>query len=314
MEYKEFLQVIRDELRKIVPTSYKVMLSTVIKNNDNKLAALSILPTGGTVAPNIYLNQYYDEYLSGRELSSIVQSILKQYKDSKKRERESIPDISDFNSIADLITYRLVNWNMNLDRLRKLPYKDIEDLVVIYYLVVKCDSSGIESIAITDELLEKWNVSVDEIDKHASKNTQILFPAYIRGMKEVINELVCNGMPDKDINDLSQDDYGEFMNMFNANQKTEDLNILTNDKSIYGASSLLYPNVLHDFAVSVNTNIYILPSSVHECILVPDNGRMNKEVLKEMVKEVNCSQVSAEEVLSNEIYYYNRFTDEFHIA
>jgi hypothetical protein len=60
-------------------------------------------------------------------------------------------------------------------------------------------------------------------------------------------------------------------------------------------------------------NLYILPSSIHECILIPDNGKMNKAALKEMVKGVNDSQVSADEVLSNEVYYYDLITDEFHI-
>jgi len=307
MSYKEFLQVIQDEVRKNMPASYKVMLSTVIKNNDSKLDALSILPTGVSVAPNIYLKQYYEEYQSGRELSSIVQLIIKLSKVSMEIEKEMLPDISDFNSIADLITYRLVNWHMNLEKIRKLPYKDLEDLVKIYYLVIKSDSNAIESIAITDALLEKWSVFTDKIDEHANRNTPTLFPASIRGMNEVIKELVFNGLPDADRESLSQGDYDELMEMFNTNNESDQMYILSNNNKINGASTLLYPKLLHDFAVSINMNFYILPSSIHECILVPDKGTMDKQALKDMVEEVNCSQVAADEVLSNEVYFYNRF-------
>lgn len=314
MEYQEFLQSIKEAVCKQIPPEYVVMLNSVTKNNNQKLDAITIMGEGSHIAPNIYLNQYYEEYQSGREFSSIVQLIIKLSKIHDETEIVSLPDISDFNSIADLITYRLVNWEMNLERLRKMPYKDIEDLVVIYYLIINSDSSGIGSIAITDELLEKWNVSVDKIAELANKNTQILFPASIKGMNEVIKELVCNSMSDKDTEGLSQYDCDEFVNMFNTNQKSDEMYILSNDKGINGSSTLLYPKVVHDFAVRKNTNFYILPSSVHECILVPDNGMMNKDALKEMVKDVNSSQVPDDEVLSNEVYYYNRDTDEFHIV
>jgi hypothetical protein len=102
--------------------------------------------------------------------------------------------------------------------------------------------------------------------------------------------------------------------MLNTNQKVnEKMYVLSNDRGINGASTLLYPNVLYDFASSIRMNFYILPSSIHECILVPDTGKLSKAALKEMVKDVNDSHVSADEVLSNEVYYYDLATDEFHI-
>jgi hypothetical protein len=314
MSYEEFLQKVKHEITKRVPKSSQVMLNTVMKNNDCKLDAISIVDPEVTVTPNIYLNQYYEQYQSGSDLSSIAEIIIKLSKDRTEPEKEIIPDISDFNSIAHLITYRIVNWEKNLKRLRTMPYKDIEDLVVIYSIIIKSDSDGISSIPITDTLMEKWfGVFIDQIDECANRNTPNLFPAIIRDMNDVIKDMVIKNISDNNLEGISQDDYHELMNMLNTNQKTQDLYVLTNNRGINGASTLLYPNVLHDFAAKINMNFYILLSSIHECILAPDNGKMNKAALKEMVKDVNDSQVPADEVLSDEVYYYDLSSDEFHI-
>jgi hypothetical protein len=314
MSYEEFLKQIKNEIAKQVPKSNQVTLNTVIKNNDCKLDAISIVDPNETVTPNIYINQYYEQYQSGRDLSSIAELIIKLSKDRAVPEKEMIPDVTDFNSISHLITYRLVNWAKNRERLRTIPYEDVEDLVKIFYIVIKSDANGISSIPITDALMEKWyTVFINEISDCADRNTPVLFPATIRDMNEVIKDMVFKDMPDNSLEGMSQDDYDEIMNMFNSNQKAHQMYVISNNRGINGASALLYPNVLHEFAERINMNFYILPSSIHECILVPDNGKMNKASLKEMVKDVNDSQVSADEVLSNEVYYYDIATDEFHI-
>jgi hypothetical protein len=280
MSYEAFLQQIKNEITKQVSKSNQVTLNTVMKNNDCKLDAISIVDPNETVTPNIYLNQYYEQYQSGRDLSSIAELIIKLSKDRTIPENEVIPDISDFNSIAHLITYRLVNWEKNLERLRTMPYQDYEDLVKIYYIVINSDSYGISSIPITDTLMEKWfGVFINQINECANRNTPALFPATIRNMNDVIRDMIFKNMSDKSLEGISQDDYNEIINMINTNQKSHEMYVLSKNRGINGASTLLYPKVLHDFATSINKDFYILPSSIHECILVPDNGKMNKAAL-----------------------------------
>jgi hypothetical protein len=315
MSYEEFLQQIKNEITKQVPNSNQVMLNTVLKNNNCKLDAISIVDPKETITPNIYLNQYYEQYQSGRDLRSIAELIIKLSKERVVPEKAMIPDVTDFNSIAHLITYRLVNWEKNRERLRTIPYEDAEDLVKIFYIVIKSDANGISSIPITDALMEKWYaVFINQLNEYADKNTPVLFPATIRDMNEVIKDMVFKDLRDNSLESMSQDDYDDIINMLNTNQKVnEKMYVLSNDRGINGASTLLYPNVLYDFASSIRMNFYILPSSIHECILVPDTGKLSKAALKEMVKDVNDSHVSADEVLSNEVYYYDLATDEFHI-
>jgi hypothetical protein len=243
---------IKDEITKQVPVQTQVRLITVMKNDDCKLDAITIVNPDVAVTPNIYLNQYYEQYQSGRDLSSIAELIIKLSKDRVVPEKEMIPDVTDFNLIAHLITYRLVNWAKNKERLRTIPYEDVEDLVKIFYVVIKSDTNGISSIPITDALMDKWYaVFINQINECADKNTPVLFPATIRDMNEVIKDMVFKDMPDNSLEGMSQDDYDEIMNMLNKNQKYRDMYILSNSLGINGASVLLYPNVLHDFAASI---------------------------------------------------------------
>lgn len=81
--------------------------------------------------------------------------------------------------------------------------------------------------------------------------------------------------------------------------------ILTNEEKYFGAAALLYPHVLSHISRLLHCNFYVLPSSIHECILVPDSGQFSKKELETMVREVNETQVEDEEVLSQNVYYYD---------
>ena len=89
--------------------------------------------------------------------------------------------------------------------------------------------------------------------------------------------------------------------------------VLSNRTRVQGASCILYPNILKDFAAAVKSDFYILPSSVHEVILLPVQGDEDEEGLKRMVCEVNETQVEREEVLSDSVYYYSREREKLSI-
>ena len=85
-----------------------------------------------------------------------------------------------------------------------------------------------------------------------------------------------------------------------------DMYVLTNESKLNGAACILYENVLYDFAQKLGADLYILPSSVHEVILLPKLSMFEKDELVNMVKEVNTEGVAADEVLSDHVYEYNR--------
>jgi len=131
--------------------------------------------------------------------------------------------------------------------------------------------------------------------KAAVENTRRLLPPTIKSMNDVIREMfVSDGMPPEMVDQM----IGEM-------PADRTMWIISNDRGINGAGSMLYEDNLHKLAMDLETDLYLLPSSVHECIAVSVNMGDPYE-LAEMVSEINMGQVALEERLSNQVYHYDK--------
>jgi len=168
--------------------------------------------------------------------------------------------------------------------------------------LVREDEEGIGTIRITNEHRKQWKVQLKELHELAADNTKRLFPVSIRSMEEVIRSMLMDEMSGKE-EELSVE-----MNLFveNSTNAEHRMYILTNEKGINGASCLLYPNVLSEFAERFQSDFYLFPSSIHEVILVPAQDQKSSREYAEMVHEINATQVAKEEVLSDRVYFYSR--------
>lgn len=314
MKYQKFLQTIQKEVRQQIGVDYQVKLNSVIKNNDQNLDVITIVGMNN-ISPNIYLNSYYEEFSSGKDTASIVQDIISIFNGNKNL--KSAINILNYNLVSNQITYMLVNFKENKERLKKLPHKVINDLAKIYCIVVKQDNQGISSITVTNDLMKKWGVNINTIDYVAYENTPFLFPKTIRSMKDIIKDMIFEKLPITvqqgiEVEEVSQQDLDYFSENMFSNEN--EMYVLSNSIGINGASALLYPEVLHNFAIEHKSNFYILPSSIHEVILLPDVNKLSKKELRQMVIDINNSEVAPDEVLSNEIYYFDMESDVFHIV
>lgn len=313
------LKKVKKTVKQQVSEECKVNLNEVIKNNNQKLDGITITNRSECMVPNIYLNTYYQDYLQGRELGSIVNEIIHLHNQKYSNSLTVTSDILNPNTISSKVTYRLINLEMNRERLKTIPHMVICDLAKVYYIIVESDSNGTAAITITNELIKHWNYSIEDIDMIAEMNTPSLLPKTIKTMNEIIREMFQIKTEDTDIHSFQEDiEISEkfFQDMQESFSKADEIEmyVLSNINNLNGASAMIYPNVLHDFAVSHQSNLYILPSSTHEIILIPINQRLTKESLRQMVIEVNQTQVAPEEVLSNEVYYYDYKNDELSIA
>ena len=186
--------------------------------------------------------------------------------------------------------------------MQSIPHIQFLDLAIIFHCLVRNDNDGIGTIRITNEHLCKWNVELHELERLAMENTMRYFPLSLRSMDEVIKEMLYTELYETSCDDLPEDLLEHLFNQENYSNN-HNMYILSNQKGINGAACLLYQNAIKDFAHQINSNLYILPSSIHEIILIPDEVNIEKEALKEMVKEVNCTQVAPEEILSDLVYY-----------
>ncbi len=300
-EYDLFVKEITFLVRDIMGEGHTVTIYKVLKNNSLELDSLVILEEGKKISPNFYLLPYYEEYLMGTDMNDLAERICERYVNNT-----SPMILEDFNyefgQMKECIIYRLVNYERNRKILESTPHIKYLDLAITFHCLVQDSKEEIGTIRITNDHLKFWNTNLEEIKKLAVKNTQKRFPAMIRRMEEVILSMLTNEDGDNSLK-------GQMMNDLFPDLSTMNLNmyILSNTHGINGATCLLYDNILKKISQELQANLYILPSSIHEVIIIPCYDEMlSKETLSKMVCEVNCTQVAKEEVLSDKVYIYSR--------
>ena len=289
LTYNEFKDAIASQIKDYLPESYQdatVSFTSVLKNNSLKLDGLNIRRDGESVCPTIYVNAIYDQYKDGRELEDILSDIARIRQSHGGPLNLDVSAITDFSRIKDKIRCKLINREQNADYLLDKPHTDIADLSAVYYIDLGSDSCGNMTTVITDNLLSQYGVSIEELHQIAISNMGS--QARFCSMFEVLSELMGDNAPTD-----------EQMLSDNA------MFVLSNEAKINGFSVFLCPDVMDDVAEKVGKDFYVLPSSVHEGLVIPRNPGIELDSLLSMVKEVNATQVSLEERVSDHVYYYD---------
>lgn len=293
MEYREFLENVRKEVESRYDSNVSVTLNHVMKNNGTELDGITIMEKDKNIAPTIYINSFYDRYREGVSLKAVVSEIIRIYNQNKNSININADYFENYENVRKTIVYKLVNYQKNKKLLEDVPYKRVLDLAVVFYCLIE-QRKGVSATAlIHNEHLRIWNVTEDEIYNDALKNTPVLLAGSIVPMSKILSEIAGTAPVD---NDEKVCEYtGEDI-----------LYVLTNSSRVNGAACILYDNLLKKFANDVHSDLYILPSSVHEVIIVPKKNAFDKSELADMVMEVNEQGVSQDEILSDNVYEYNR--------
>lgn len=291
MEYKEFVEYIKMNAGYIAGEGGNITINHVIKNNGCEMDGLVIMEKGKDIAPTIYLDSFYELYTNGENIKSIIRQIEVIYEQNKNNVTFDVNILKHFDTIKDKIVYKVVNYRSNEKLLEQVPHKRILDLAVVFYCLLDNEYGRSATALIYNNNLKNWNVTIDDVYKAALKNTPDLLHSKISSMAALFEK--CGVNVDGEEVDLK--DY-----------VPSDMYVLTNESKLNGAACILYENVLYDFAQKLGANLYILPSSVHEVILLPKLSMFEKDELVNMVKEVNTEGVAADEVLSDHVYEYNR--------
>ena len=285
MEYKEFVEYIKMNAGYIAGEGGNITINHVIKNNGCEMDGLVIMEKGKDIAPTIYLDSFYELYTNGENIKNIIRQIELIYEQNKNNVTFDVNILKHFDTIKDKIVYKVVNYRSNEKLLEQVPHKRILDLAVVFYCLLDNEYGRSATALIYNNNLKNWNVTIDDVYKAALKNTPDLLHSKISSMAALFEK--CGVNVDGEEVDLK--DY-----------VPSDMYVLTNESKLNGAACILYENVLYDFAQKLGADLYILPSSVHEVILLPKLSMFEKDELVNMVKEVNT------EVLSDHVYEYNR--------
>lgn len=300
-----FTEIIKSEIEKIYNSKCKVDVLNVAKNNGLHLTGITIRNRESNMAPTIYLDGYFADYKDGRTMENICKEIVQVYEKNKIQKNFSLEQVTDFKNVKDRICFKLVNREKNAELLADAPYVEYQDLAVIFYVLVSKDKSSIASITIRNALImDTWGVDVDTLYRLAKENTQRLFRGRVSSMMKMMAEII-----DESADRLDVEMVEAFFDMDVYEDSAFPMYVATNVSELNGACILLYDGVLKKFAEKIDGDFYILPSSVHEVIFVPANGDMDARYLIQMVKEINATEVSPDEVLSDNVYMYHADED-----
>ena len=286
MDYETFKTELLEVLQRAAGEKKEVSLHQIEKNNGVLLDGIIIRKEGKNIAPTLYLEELYEAWEENASMEELAKEIL-AFEELQKPETEiSMENFEDYGQARTRIYYKLINYEMNRKRLDKMPHIKYLDLAVVFYYRVEGGNFHGATVLIHNCNLEAWGITRRCLLEDAVHNTSRKLPYTLQGMEALIAELTGESP--------------EF------SREEELMYVLTNTEKCFGAAVILYPHVLSHIAGLLRGNFYILPSSVHECILVPDRGQYSRLELKKMVREVNEKQVEEEEILSNEVYYYDR--------
>ena len=298
MEFTNFTTLVQREVEKRAGENYRVKLNDVMKNNGVVLRGITLMQDDSNISPTIYLNPYYDAYENGdTTLGTVIDEVIDTYERNKINRSIDMKFFLNYETVRSRIIFKLINTEKNRELLRDVPYIPFHDLSIVFQCLVSEERFGNASILIHNVHLQLWKVNARELYEFALENTPLLQGYELADMNTVLEEMkALGGIDDEEIEDMQQE-----VPMY----------VLSNKSRINGASCILYKDILKDFAMVVDKVLYVLPSSIHEVILLPSDGTQESDQLKEMVREINQSQVEKEEVLSDSVYYYRRSDDSF---
>ena len=299
-DIKEFAQEVAEHLfdnRPDLAEKNEVVVNEVTKNNGLVLQGLTIKSEDTNIAPTIYVDTEFAKYQDGVSIEDCIDNIIQVYEDHKAPQSISVEFFTDFDQVKDRLAMKVVNADKNAEMLEGCPHFKFGDLAAIFQVQVDSSEFGNAVITVKDEHMEMWGVDAQTLMNHARENMEEQQPVRIQSMLEVLRDMMGGEMPEEMMGGPEPAMY-----------------VMTNESKINGAAAMVFTDKLQDFAQSHETSFFILPSSIHEILLIPDNGEMDVEQLTNMVREVNDTQVSAEEVLSYNVYFYDKDEKQLMLA
>ena len=242
------------------------------------------------ISPTIYLNPYYHRYLNGVPMEDIYMDILNTYYNNLPQKDFDISLFRDFEKASQRIVFKLVNKEKNEELLKDVPYINFQDLALIFVCMVTDFMHDYATILIHNHHLALWDVSLENLYLIALSNTPKLLPYRFDSFENMLEQTCYNNS--SSFNDL-------------------DMFILTNKLKIHGCTCIAYPRLLKRIADFLEDNLIIIPSSIHEVLIIPENAAKpdySMEDFQSMITDINETELTDDEVLSDHAYLYERET------
>ena len=289
MNYQQFIEEVERRVKEKIKgnETMTVYIHTAVKNNGKERKGITVSEKGIHISPTIYLEEYFQQFQEGKPIEKIVEKILQLYEEVKCSHPCEESLLQNYEELKGKFACKLIHRGKNEKLLINIPRVPWMDLAIVVFVLLEVSPYGTATVLVRKEHLEIWGLTEAQLFDEAKKNTPILLPYQFCPMRKLLREICPYAV-----------DEGE--------EEEESLYVLSNKLRSFGAASMLYDGILEKVGQKLGENYYILPSSIHEVIVVPESKSPVKQDLEEMVREINETQVEEEEVLSDRVYYFSR--------
>lgn len=313
MDIMEFCQKVKKSLAEDMEAGTALSVKKITKNNGVVLHGITVSRDGRNVSPHIYMDGLYKAYENGETFRSVMDEVRKLYRESKVETSVDMSFFLDYEKMKDKVVYKAVGYERNKELLRQVPHVLFLDMALVFYCHVPQKELGSATILVYNSHLKMWGITKEHLYWDAQKNTPRILPAKILSMEDMMKE-ICSmditGRPEagnpaeNPWEDMEKEEEESVLD--SGFRKGGRMFVLGNEKKLFGAAAMFYRGVVEEFSDEIGKSLFILPSSLHEVILVPDDGFQEAEELWKMVCEINETQVEPEDVLTDSIYYFSR--------
>ena len=279
--------------------NYNVKISEVKKNNGVIYHGLAIMEAAKRSCPTIYLESFFEQYEQGRMLGDIVDSIIKIYEENNIMNDGELDFFADYDRVRDRLQIKLINRKLNDKLLEDVPFREFLDMAIVCFVSVNVDDNVNGSILIHNNHICMWGIRSEQLLEDAISNSQkdneILFMNIEDMMFNLKEQANCSASEDEDIDEIRKE--------MNERGKSE-MYVLTNKKQYFGASMIVHPGTIEKVREVLMEDFYIIPSSIHELLIIPCSIGCSTMSINNMIQEVNSSMLAKEEILSDHMYMY----------
>ena len=288
MDYEQFKVAFAEDLKtnlQKLGIEADVSEHHIEKLNDS-YDALSVTPKGSSIGVNANLDEIFHAIERGRDYNEVLSGVAESLKGSLEHmPKLQVSDLTNYAEMKNKLAMEVVSAERNAKMLQNVPHEQMEDIAVVYRLVLNSSKGASSTVLVTNDLMDKFGITHEQLHDDAMKNAPLIRPAEIKGMEETLNEMQGGPALEPDPDEI----------LFVAGVP---------DQS-HGAAVIAYPNFFEDAAEKLGGDYFIIPSSIHEVLLVKDTGEMNSRDLAAMIKEVNATEVAPEDVLTDHAYHYD---------
>lgn len=302
MNFNEFVNEVKGNIKLFLPKDYEnAEVSTMECHKLNRAyTGLMVRKEGELLTPTINLNQLYEAYKT--QPSVTMETVCRKIADIVLEApiQVDLKAILNYENVKDKLFIRVSSAEANKEGLEIVPHQLKEDLAITYHVAVGKDQDGLSSMLITNEMMKEYGVTQEQIHEDAMKSSPRVMVPEVSSIGVLIDEIY-----QKNILMLTPDEREMLLETLQESSEMPTFFVVTNTERVNGAGVIFYPEFMDNMGELLGNNFFILPSSIHQMLILPDDGQVDAEMLRDMVKEVNATQVAPAERLTNDVYHFD---------